>query len=106
MEITLLPPSRRGAANLQPNLMMDLEREKEQYPVYSPEDCPEGLIDISSSSNALMRPHVERWVDSTLTQLNRDIKDSEKSQPSKGQSQLLTCICQVSGTLQQPARWP
>ncbi|UPK92463.1 hypothetical protein LCI18_003398 [Fusarium solani-melongenae] len=55
---------------------MDLEREKKEDPVYNPEDCPEGLINISSSSNALMRPHVERWVDSSLTQLNRDVKES------------------------------
>lgn len=56
-----LRPSERGAANLRPSLMIDLQREQEKYPAYHPIHCPDGLIDISSAENRLMLKEIDAW---------------------------------------------
>lgn len=83
---TTLPPSRRGAANLEQNLMMDLGKEMAMYPAYHPTECPDGLIDISSSSNSVMKPQVQKWLDgkcaNELAQIVKDCKSLVYSVPN------------------------
>ncbi|KAJ9136657.1 Aspartate aminotransferase [Pleurostoma richardsiae] len=56
-----LGPSRRALANIRRNLMMDLSREVERYTPYD-QDHPQGLLDITSSINTLMRNEMSSFV--------------------------------------------
>lgn len=51
----IIKPSRRGIANLESGAFIDLEDEiTRQLPRYDPDTCPNGLIDLSGATNALM----------------------------------------------------
>ncbi|KAL1903417.1 hypothetical protein Sste5346_000043 [Sporothrix stenoceras] len=55
-------PSRRGVGNIKPNPMLDLDRELAKYPPYDAEHNPDGVLDISSSLNLLMRDEAASFV--------------------------------------------
>jgi len=56
-------PSKRGLANLKPDIMIDIQYEVAKYPSYDPETCPEGVIDIASSMNGLTRDFLAKYCD-------------------------------------------
>lgn len=57
-----LPPSKRGLANIKQDLMLDLSREVAQIPPFDEKLHPDGLIDITSSVNALMLKDLEKYM--------------------------------------------
>lgn len=54
-------PSKRGLANLKPDLMIDIQYEVAKYPSYDPDTNPDGVIDIASSKNGLMDDFLENY---------------------------------------------
>ena len=69
-----LPPSRRALKNIKPDLMLDLSREMADIPAYDEKAHPEGLIDITSSINALMIRELEQYV---KTKVSINLQDGE-----------------------------
>jgi hypothetical protein len=60
LQLTNLP-SKRGLANLKPDLMIDIQYLVARYPEYDAETNPKGVIDIASSVNGLMTDVHEKY---------------------------------------------
>lgn len=54
-----IKPSARGLANLQSGRLVDLEKQVRSLPLYDPQSCPDGLIDLSGAVNTLMDDFLE-----------------------------------------------
>jgi hypothetical protein len=67
-------PSARGLGNLKSDPMLDLQKAKEEYPVYDAGQCPDGVIDISTAANKLMIPELRRWAEEKRPLLLADIE--------------------------------
>lgn len=64
------PPSQRGQKNVKPDLMIDLSRRVEEN-AYDKKSNPDGIIDLGSATNDLMKKDLARWIKKHETEDDR-----------------------------------